>query len=103
MPYAKTYRGGFGNVDSPDRSIIVGEGQDIPPVSVFYEKRLEQLPVTGAGCFVESRQPLICDCIDVMLQISWWFESVMVRREVGWVWDGCCKNHIAVYDVFRVG
>lgn len=45
-----THRGSLGYIDSADRAIIIGECENIPPVSVLDEEGLEQLAVTRCSC-----------------------------------------------------
>lgn len=89
----KSHRGSLGDVDSPDRPVVVGECEDVSPVSVLDEKRLEQCTVACGSGSGEAGEPVLGYSIHVVLGICGRFEALGVRWEVGWVGYGSFKDH----------
>ena len=57
-PDVRTHPGGIGDVDGPHGTKVIGESQDISPVPVLDEQRLEQLSIAALCSLCKRLQPL---------------------------------------------
>jgi hypothetical protein len=90
----ETYRSGLGDINGPNWPVVIGESENIPPVSILHEQRLEETPIASSRSLGEGREPFLGDGGNVMVDIGRRLVSLGMGREVGGVGYRSFKNHV---------
>jgi hypothetical protein len=91
-----TYGSSFGDIDGPDRPIIIGESEDITPVTILHEKRLEKSAITTSSGLGECSKPLLGNGSDIMMDIGRRLKPSSVGRKISGMGYRGFEDHILI-------